>query len=468
MQLSRVTLSPVAFAVLLLSVAGALRGGEGVYSTEKADLPSTPFSDAAARVKNMPIVGGWEASLGGSLQTRAQSVDNRRDFRYDQNDEDFSIQNRVRINFDLHYGDLAKIFVEAQDAHEFFRDRLPGNNPNEDSLDLYQAYLEIGLMKDVVDKPSLIFRLGRQEMQLGREYLIGDKDWFNRGQSFDLARAIWKPDGFEVELFGGAPVVFDDRNWNKTSDTHFYGSWLRAVGIPGGHLIEGGIFYKVNETDTFTGESGSKGAERIWLFNGRAEGTFHKNWDYALELTGDFGTRGDERVRAWRGDANLGYTIPINWRTVRLGVAYGLSSGDARPDDGRTERFDSLFPDPFIFHGRLFVAAGVNLEDYTAKIRATPWRGGLVEIEYHRLFLQQSRDFMFDAASFTGTRRDPTGRAGKDVGHAIDVQITHKFHENLLVTGGAFMHEPGHRFTHVGNRGSDFARNYFVMVRVGF
>jgi len=319
-----------------------------------------------------------------------------------------------------------------------------------------------------VDKPSLRFRLGRQEFRLGREYLIGDKDWFNRGQSFDLARATWMPDGFEVDFFGGAPVVFDDHNWNKTSDTHFYGSWLKAVGVPGGHIIEGGVFYKVNETDTFNGELGSKGAERIWVPTARAEGVFHKNWDYALELTANFGTRGDDRVRGWRGDANLGYTIPFGWRSLRLGAAYGLSSGNARPDDGKTERFDSLFPDPFIFHGKLFVAAGVNLEDYTAKIKATPWRNGVIEIDYHRLHLQQSRDFLFDAASFSGTRRDPAGNSGKDVGHAIDIQITHKFHENLLVTGGAFMHQPGHFFTHTGTQGDDFARNFFVMVRVGF
>ena len=456
------------FIVTTLVAALPLVHAAGAYYSEKPDLPSTPFSDAAAAVKDLSLGAGWKWSLGGSMQTRFQSLDNRRDFRFDRNDEDFSVQNRLRVNMDFKYSDVAHIYIEGQDAHEFWRDRLPGANPNEDSFDLSQAYVEVGIMKDVADMPSLIFKVGRQEFQLGREYLVGDKDWFNRGQVFDMAKVTWRPDGFDVLFFGGAPVIADDHNWNKTGFARFGGTWLRAVGIPGGHLIEGGIIYRANEHNTFTGEKGQHGAERIWYLNGRAEGHFHARWDYALEITANRGTRGDTPLDGWRGDANLGYTIPFNWRNLRIGAAYTLSSGDARPGDNRTDRFDSFFPDPFIFHGKLFVAAGVNLEDITAKLRSVAWRNGLIEIDYHRLYLQQSRDAMFDAASFQPARRDPTGASGKDIGHAIDVQITHKFHENLLITGGAFMHQPGHYFTTTGSKGDDFARNYFMMVRVGF
>jgi hypothetical protein len=454
-------------AVVFVTVAPIVHGA-GAYYSDKPDLPNTPFSDAAAKVKNVPIGGGWDWSLGGSLQTRFQTLDNRRDFRYDRNDEDFSIQNRVRINTEFKYSDVVRVFVEGQDAHEFFRDRLPGANPNENSFDLYQAYVEVGILKDVADMPSLIFKVGRQEFQLGREYLVGDKDWFNRGQVFDMAKVTWRPDGFDVLFFGGAPVIFDDHNWDKTGFARFGGAWLRAVGLPTGHLIEGGIIYRANEHNTFVGENGQKGAERIWYFTSRAEGHFASRWDYALELTANRGTRGDNQLHGYRGDANLGYTIPFGWRNLRIGGAYTLASGDGRPGDSRIDRFDSFFPDPFIFHGKLFVAAGVNLVDYTAKLRSVAWRNGLIEIDYHRLYLQQSRDAMFDAASFTAARRDPTGDSGKDLGHAIDIQLTHKFHENLLLTGGAFMHQPGHYFTRTGSKGDDFARNYFMMVRVGF
>ena len=75
---------------------------------------------------------------------------------------------------------------------------------------------------------------------------------------------------------------------------------------------------------------------------------------------------------------------------------------------------------------------------------------------------------MYDAASFRPSRRDPTGRAGKFLGHEVDFQVTHTFHENLSVSGGAFFFEPGEVYRKTGNRSDDLTRNFFIMVRVGF
>src|SRR5262245_37540365 len=123
-------LGALVFAMLLQSAAFAA----GSYYDEKPEIPSTPFSDALSRIKNMPLGAGFRASIGGSTQQRFQAVDNRRDFNYGLNDEDASLLSRERLNLDVFRDDrLFRFFFEAQDAHEFWRDELPNHKsqPNE-------------------------------------------------------------------------------------------------------------------------------------------------------------------------------------------------------------------------------------------------------------------------------------------------------------------------------------------------
>jgi len=458
------------FCVLLLNCVGLRAAGS--YYDEKPEIPSTPYSDALSRIKNMPLGAGFRASIGGSTQQRFQTVDNRRDYNYGLNDQDTSLLSRERLNLDIFRDDrLFRCFFEAQDAHEFWKDSLPNSrsNPNENALDIYQCFVEFNLLWDIADMPALKLKVGRQEIKYGAEYLLGDRDWFNRGQSFDAARLTWRPEAFEIDFLVASPVEVDNNNLDHEGDPVFGGAILKAVGLPDGHLIESAVFYRANERGDFIGEDGSSGAEHIWYFNARAQGRFAKRWDYAFEGTVDVGERGGDQLRAYRFDGGVGYTIPFwNWRSVRLGAHYTIASGDNNPTDGKIETFDSLYPDPFIFHGRTFAVAGTNIKDITGAADIKLWRGGVIEMRYHNLSLQQSRDAVYDAASFRPSRRDPTGQAGKFLGHEMDFQVTHTFHENLSVSGGAFFFEPGEVYRKTGNRGDDLTRNFFVMVRVGF
>ncbi len=445
----------------------ASAGGSGAYGL-KQDLPHTPFSDAAAPLKDIPIGAGLELSFSGSWQMRAQSLENRRSFSYHKNDEDFSVLSRTRINLDLHHGDLFRLFVEGQDAHALFADHLPGPNGDNNAFDLYQGYLETGLLTDIADKPSLRIRLGRQEFQIGIDKIFGDFDWFNRGQTFDMARVTWRPEGFDIDFVAGRTVVFDHKNIDETGETNFAGYNLKAHGMPGTHKLEAYTFYKWDEENDFPGEKGTRGAERIWALGGHAEGTFFKSFDYGSDATFEIGERGGDDVLAWFTASHLGYTFLMNKRSLRLATAYTLASGDGDPTDGKAHAFDPLFGDPFTFHGKLLVAAPTNLEDFTFQTTARLWRGGKIELDYHYLRLHRSKGGLVNAANGALLRRDPTGQAGRRIGQALDLQITHTFHENLSISGGAFLFLPGRLFKHTGNRGHDPARNFFIMTRVSF
>ncbi len=457
-------------AALLVLILIAARSACSATYIEKKDVPDAPFSEWASPVKEMPLGGGFAASIGGSLQTRAQKSDNRRDFSDRLNDEDFSVFSRERLNLDVHHGKTFRAFFEVQDAHEFWRDHLPGPNPNENSLDIYQAFGELGLMYDIVDKPSLIFKVGRQTLVFGHEHLFGDNDWLNRGtQNFDVARTTWRPDGFQIDVFAGWPVTADDRNLDAPrSHMNLAVGNIKALGIPKGHNVEGMLVYKWNEKTNFPGEGGNVGPEREVIINGLADGIFCSNWDYKLEGTIETGERGEDNIRAWRAIGEIAYTHRfLNWRSIRFALNYSQTSGDKDPTDRTTESFDPLFTRQFGYHGKILLTGARNLEDLHSKVQLKAWRGGLIEIDHHLLKQQQAKGGFF-AANGNLLRRNLAGQAGKEIGQEIDFQVSHSFHDNLSVTGGAFIFDPGRLFEKSGTRNSDNATQVFVQVNVGF
>ena len=117
--------------------------------------------------------------------------------------------------------------------------------------------------------------------------------------------------------------------------------------------------------------------------------------------------------------------------------------------------------------GKILLTGPKNLQDLVPKFRARAWRNGLIELDCHFFRLDQARDAYY-LANGNPLRRDPTGRSGTDGGREVDLQITHKFHENLTVTGGVFSFQPGAFFERAGNQHDSNVRNVFIMVRAGF
>ena len=444
----------------------------------KEELPNTPLRDAARAVKDRPIGAGFTFSMGGSAQELFQKIDQqsshgRPSFLDPAADLNFSLLARERLNFEIKQGTLFRTFVEVQDARVAFGTGwgtvATSAFHNETFLDLYQAYTEVGLRPDIVGEPSIVFRVGRQELVLGSRHLFSENDWINSGQSFDLARAIWRPDGFQVDAFAGWPAVLDRENLKlPTSHTNLAGVNLKALGVPLGQTLETLLVYKWDNYRDFTGEHGNRDGERLLTLSGRAAGRFMKHWDYELDVAGQTGERGEDKVLAWNYFAQLGYTFKMGLeRTLRLALQYSESSGDKNPHDGSSQTFDPLFGDRFLFHGKLLAFGDRNLDDLAARLKAKVWRGGTIELDYHWFKLNQAADAIYQADGQIN-RVDPTGRGGRDIGRGLDTQVTHTFHENLSVSGGVFLYEPGRIFKRTGSHGAGDASSLFFMVRTNF
>ncbi|MEZ5699445.1 MAG: alginate export family protein [Nitrosomonas sp.] len=141
----------------------------------------------------------------------------------------------------------------------------------------------------------------------------------------------------------------------------------------------------------------------------------------------------------------IGYTFPAFW-SPRIALLYDFASGDENPDDGKNERFDTLYgARRFDFGptGIFGALARVNMHAPGVRLNLKPHARVEAAMNYRALWLASDRD----AWGITGVR-DPSGQSGSFVGSQFDAQIQwHLLPGNLSVEAG-YAHLFADKFIH--------------------
>src|SRR5438876_913535 len=139
---------------------------------------------------------------------------------FKRDNDDAYVLSRLRLTMKIQPTSWLKFMVQGQDAHVFGKNQHPVAPPFQDTMDLRQAFVEIG---DAEKKPVYL-RAGRQELAFGEERLVGNADWLNTARSFDAVRGGWRHDGYSVDLFAASVVKPHDGQFNEsTPGNYFYG-----------------------------------------------------------------------------------------------------------------------------------------------------------------------------------------------------------------------------------------------------
>ena len=142
---------------------------------------------------------------------------------FDDNDADNRhVEQRTLLNVKADFTDDVTAFIEM-DSYNLWGDDFRGTTTTlldgvdtdaGTSIDLYQAYIE---MREAWGYP-LTVKIGRQEIQLGSEWLIGNNDTAAsfKGLSFDAVLASYAADQFSLTAVWArliqdtAPLQHDD------------------------------------------------------------------------------------------------------------------------------------------------------------------------------------------------------------------------------------------------------------------
>ena len=283
--------------------------------------------------------------------------------------DDAAVLSRIRVGLATRVEPWLSAFVQLQDARAWGTEADPTEG-TADQFDLHQGYLDL-------TKGPTTLRIGRQEVGLGDERLVGPLAWANTGRSFDGAlvrrelpgghlRAFWMT---VMERDALTPTgVHPQQNEGDDADGWLLGAFFtRQVG-PG--PLELMLLHDRNAAtdESWTAHGRLHGARGRLLFDASA----------AYQFGPDRG--------AYLFSALLGAAVGTGGRVA---AQLDYISGDDDPLDAERKAFHTLYPTAHAYHGYMdyfltFPAhtAAAGLIDAVARITVpvpAPWtlRGDL-------------------------------------------------------------------------------------------
>jgi hypothetical protein len=239
---------------------------------------------------------------------------------------------RVRAAMNALLEGNVRIFVQLQDVRLFGEEGNTLSDYNANSFDLHQGFVEL------TEVPSLggALRVGRQQLALGEQRLVGAVDWAQQGRSFDGFRYTTPSlSGMKVEIFG--MKLRED-----TSDAHDWeSSFLGAYGnLPMGETGSLDV-YGLLTTDSREDNGGELTFGSLW--KGQA-GPIHLRLEGSLQT----GERNGTEVSAYMVGVRAGAQLH---ESTTVTLWYDYLSGDDDPDDDEIGVFNTLFATNHAFYG---------------------------------------------------------------------------------------------------------------------
>lgn len=389
-------------------------------------LDPIPFSerDWAEKLKRIPLGEHWLFSTGGEFRWRYDSETNS---RLSGANDTYDLY-RTRLYADLWFEDVFRIYGE------FYYGDVTNNDippyPRDVNLgDMQQLFADVKLFEH--DGNLAYVRIGRQELYYGSQRLVSTNDWGNNRPRFQGVKGFYRSEKFDADLFVTQPVVVAPSRFDSVDNNQiFSGLWLTWKPKKGTFIDA--YYLNLDNTNPNVAQGQFRsGAFNVNTIGGRYYGRADSGLLWDLEGAVQFGSWADQAILAQMFSTYLGWYCKDVWATPALWVGYDYASGDPDPNrTGQHRTFNQLFGFGHYYLGFVDFVARQNIHDFTVQGYAYPTNWITTGIQYHVFRLDSNKDALYPATpsglskqQFPGSlpRRDPTGRAGDDVGTEIDV-----------------------------------------------
>ena len=344
--------------------------------------------------------------------------------------EDEYLLSRLRINLFLLPTSWMKLGFQGQDTRVFWKNQNPAVPPYQDSLDLRQAYIELGDL----EKKNFGIRAGRQELAFGDERLIGNANWLNAAPSFDAVRGTIRHGAFRADVFAARVVKQQDSEFDwSTPGNNFYGIYTAIEKLVPNATVE--PYFLWRRQSGLRTELGTPGISTFGTFGVRWVGQLSADFDYGTEMDRQAGSLGTDTIGSWAGHWVLGKTLAKTRFKPRFSVEYNYASGDRNSSDGRRSTFDQLYSTGHDKYGLADQVGWRNIRNARIGVDLKLARKWTSSERYNAWWLADPHDALYNAAGAIIVRTS-SGTSGRFVGQELDSVLAYTFSKYLQIGGG--------------------------------
>ncbi len=359
-------------------------------------------------------------------------------------EEDLSVLLRSRFGLEFKPTDHVSFFIQGQDSRDFGEETpaLPTAAGDDEGMDLHQGYIDI---TQIADKP-LSIRVGRQEIRLGEERLVGGVNWSNVGRSMDGLVATYDPEAWRLVMLG---AITDRTGVTNTGDGQYlaglYGTWKN---FPGG-VLDAYYLLLQDNNGAAGAAAGTGNTLSVNTAGARIKSEFKNGVDIGVEGAVQLGKFGSNSILAYAEHAAIGYTFKSNIKP-RVGLEYNYASGD-NVASSRYSKFNNLFPTNHDKYGLMDITAWSNMHDASVGFSVKPgkWQ---VATGYHLLMVDKNNSATDTFSTYAGGPG-----LGKVAGHEMDLSAKWTMNKFFDFGAGYSHFVPGSFFKNQGmTKHSDF------------
>ena len=380
-------------------------------------LDALPWDDRvwAEKLHRVPLGDHWLGSTGGDLRTRYDRLVSQQLTGRDNSLQLF----RARAFADIWYEDLFRVYGEFLYGDSIWQG-LPPLVRDVNRGELQQLFADIKVLELGAKDDPVYVRLGRQELLYGSQRLISTNEWGDARTKFQGAKGFYRSDKLDVDLFVVQPVpVFPGRFDSVDNNQVFTGLWT-TYKPKKGTFVDAYYLNLDNTNPNVARGRFRSGAYNVNTVGGRYYDRFPGGFLTDLEGAVQFGGWADQAILAQFASVNLGYYFPDVWATPTVWASYDTASGDPDPSQtGQRRTFNQLFQFGHYYFGFADVVGRQNIRDWNLQAYAYPAKWLTTGAQFHVFRLDSNKDALYNFAG-TPIRRDPSGRAGDDIGNEID------------------------------------------------
>ncbi len=390
-------------------------GGEGHHDEDDEFL----FTEDGRALKD--VVKRVYFSL--SARMRGEYLENSRDFDDSFDDDNDFITNRFTIGIGAELAGNTGLFLELQNNSIWGDDSkfLNLDLTDDDDIKVYQGYFEA---RDV-NGSGLGFKIGRQELVYGTEFLLGDSD-FGAGLSHDVVKGTMQTGNLTIDAWWGKLIENDQTNPNN-EDVSFAGIYSTFANDEGDSGFD---LYWLNVHDRRSGAArGSSGVEdKRHTIGGRVfaeAGPFSFNSELAWQF-GDHGPM-DHNIKAfgWENNVLIGFEDSAIDPEIELG--YTLATGDQNPDDSADNTFNPIFQDRHPRYGLSDRITASNAHIITAKGSIEVCEGARAGVGGYLFYAHRTKD----QTAPSEFRPDASSGGSNVIGQELDLFLNMQLTENV-------------------------------------